>query len=523
VAAPPVLSRRANLLCFVAVIIGAVLRFWAIGKDIPYGVGIDEPAIMDHALDMVRTGSLNPRGFFDYGTLSMYLQVSVIVVRFLSGAMQGQWSSLGQTSSADYFLWGRVLTAMIGVGTIPVVYRIASRWGERTALLAAAIMAVQPWHVRESHFVLTDVPLTFMVAAAMLASLRAAESRALTWLAASALFAGLAAATKYNGAYAVLIPLTVAALWPAARGRAMLLVLGAFGAAFLAGAPYTLLDLPGFLNSFGDLVKHFSQTRPAALSIYLKHIRNSLDFGTPEWGGVRGSASALLGWLFLCAAGLGLLVALWRAIGQATFAPALGFLVFVFFYFRLLSNQSGQIFARYLMPIVPLIALGLALAVVCMLDILARKIRAAGPRLLASTAVVAFAIIPAAAQPILWDHDTSKVSAAHLTYEWMLTHIRPGELMVVESYSLRPPAPRFRVMHTERLINEPLDAYRAEGATYLIATSSEYEKFTTHPDTIPIEYRAYETLFRNTEEIARFDSGPNNSPGPTFRVLRIPR
>jgi hypothetical protein len=31
------------------------------------------------------------------------------------------------------------------------------RWGARTALLSAAMVAVMPLHVRESHYVLTDV------------------------------------------------------------------------------------------------------------------------------------------------------------------------------------------------------------------------------------------------------------------------------------------------------------------------------------------------------------------------------
>ena len=61
-----------------------------------------------------------------------------------------------------------------------VVYRAAMRWGARTALLAAVMLAVMPLHVRESHYVLTDVPATFLVMLTLLLSLRAHE-RATAW------------------------------------------------------------------------------------------------------------------------------------------------------------------------------------------------------------------------------------------------------------------------------------------------------------------------------------------------------
>ena len=45
---------------------------------------------------MMRGGSLNPQGFFDYPGLAIYVQLVVSVVRFLAGAIAGQWSSLAQ-------------------------------------------------------------------------------------------------------------------------------------------------------------------------------------------------------------------------------------------------------------------------------------------------------------------------------------------------------------------------------------------------------------------------------------------
>src|SRR5690349_21222382 len=182
----------------------AVLRLWALGSGIPYMTGVDEPEVMDRAVRIIKTGDFNPH-FFDYPSLYIYVQAAVGVVRFLAGAIWGQWSSLAQFGASDVYLWGRAVTAVAGIATVWVLYLAGLRWGARTAVLAAALLAV---------------------------------------------------ATKYNGAIALLMPLIACGMTPAVRPSrlvASLATLGAFLGASLIAAPYTLLDLPGFLNGFAHL------------------------------------------------------------------------------------------------------------------------------------------------------------------------------------------------------------------------------------------------------------------------------
>ena len=77
------------------------------------------------------------------------------------GAVRGEWSSLAGVTTTDFYLWGRAVTAILGTASVFVLYMAGLRWGARTALLAAGLLAVMPLHVRESHFILTDVPVTF--------------------------------------------------------------------------------------------------------------------------------------------------------------------------------------------------------------------------------------------------------------------------------------------------------------------------------------------------------------------------
>ncbi len=154
----------------------AILRFWSLGFGIPYALGVDEPEIMERVVNMMKSGDFNPH-FFDYPTLFFYMQLPVAIARFLFGAISGSWHSLDQVSAAHFYLWARALTAAIGTATVYLLFQIGLRWGARHALLGAGLLAVLPMHVRESHFVLTDVPATFFATLTLLLSLIANEKR----------------------------------------------------------------------------------------------------------------------------------------------------------------------------------------------------------------------------------------------------------------------------------------------------------------------------------------------------------
>ena len=162
-----------------ALLAAAMLRFWALPQGMPCCPGVDEPEVMERAVRIIKTGVFNPH-FFDYPSLYIYVQTAVAVVRFVVGAMRGLWHGLAQAPTEDFYVWGRAVTAILGTATVWVVYRAGMRWGARTALLAAVMVAVMPLHVRESHYVLTDVPATFLVMLTLLLSLRAHE-RSTAW------------------------------------------------------------------------------------------------------------------------------------------------------------------------------------------------------------------------------------------------------------------------------------------------------------------------------------------------------
>ncbi len=323
--------------------VAAGLRLWNLTAGLPYSVGVDEPQVVDRAVAMMHTGDYHPH-FFDYPGLFIHTQLVVAVARFLLGVVAGEYRALDHFTAIEFYPTARFVTACLGVATVWLTARVGARWGRRESLIGALVMAVMPMHVRESHYALTDVPVTFLVTLTLLATLRAHERPTLWRFAQAGAAAGLAAATKYNGGLVVLLPLL--AVWPSwtdavTRVRAYVLVVGTATSAFLLTAPYTVLDLPTFLREFARLHSEYNRSVPPTPPwlVYAKHLR--LNFGWPA--------------LVAALAGVALsVVRLVRSRDEGGRLRWLLLLAFPVVYFWMLSGRS-LIFGRYLLPLVPML------------------------------------------------------------------------------------------------------------------------------------------------------------------------
>jgi 4-amino-4-deoxy-L-arabinose transferase-like glycosyltransferase len=463
---------------------------------------VDEPEILDRAVRIIKTGSFNPH-FFDYPSLYIYLQALVAVPRFIWGALSGEWTTLASAPTSAFYVWARAVTAALGTGTVYLVYRGARRWDEPTALVAAGIMAVMPLHVRESHFALTDVPVTFFVALTWVLSL-AAHRRPGAWrFVAAGAAAGLAIATKYNAVFAMLMPLLActAPRMRLSRVQAVAIVVATCAAAFLIAAPYTVLDLPGFLDGFARLIAAYRGPTPAEAPAitYAKHLRNAV------------------GWPAAALAIAGLLLAVVRIVRGPDRAKWALAIVFPVVYYVFIARQP-IVFARYLLPAVPFVAvLGAAAIVAASRWAGTRSARAA---LIVAPVLVAAAVVPGAVTASQFDREISRTWTSELAYHWILTNIPPGSRIVIESRNLVLPS-GYAASNVPQLRQQSLDAYRAAGVNYLIASSQCYGPYLASPRSDPAAYADYIRLFTSTEELARFTPSKQH-PGSELRILKVP-
>ncbi len=458
---------------------------------------------MVRALGILKTGDYNPH-FFDYPGFYIYAQALVAALQFLVGASRGLWMSLNQVSPTDFYLWGRALTAALGSATVGLVYLAGRRWGTGHALLAAALLAVLPIHVRESHFVLTDVPMTFFVTLTLVLSLRANEQRVPSAFAWAGVAAGLAAGTKYTAWVAVLLPLAGAVLMAAPaviRARAAVAALGGFFGAYVLAAPYTVLDLPGFLNGFGALAEHVPMHRafdePGAL-VHFKNLRNAI--GWPSV--VFGAAGAVLS-------------ALQARRGPARARSAM-VLVFPLVFFPMLTNRA-MVYARYMMPALPFVCLLVASGAIATATVLRRWRIPPLAGTAATVGVVVVVLATPTAISVGFDRNAGRPQTYGVAFDWIMKNIRPHSRLVHSLASFQLPEGRYDVQQVDSVTDhdfEYLPPYR-DGVS-----DRRHRGGTAGPHrTTPPEARE---LFSRLELLVDVEPGPD-LPGLAVKIFRVPR
>jgi 4-amino-4-deoxy-L-arabinose transferase-like glycosyltransferase len=384
---------RSPVLALALVVLSAaLLRLWAIGKGLPHSVAPGESELLAAVVGMMKTGELNPHpsgfpGFYVHVHLALACSV------FIAGTVHGWWTSLQQVGPEHFHVWARLLAAAFGIATVLVVFQIGARWGSRHGLLAAGMMAVMPAHVLYSHFAVPEVSLTFLVAVTFLLTLRAAENNTTRAFALAGVTAGLAASISYQGLVALLLPLglAVASARGTPRVERALASIGACLAAFLLAAPFTLTDLPGFLEGFAS--GHLElQTAAAPLSLaYLAQLRSSL-----AWPGVLLAA-------------VGTVLAVRRMLKGPGQGRSALLVLFPAAYFWMLSSRPAGVESGFL-PLLPFVCLLAAIAVISGVSLLRRWDipRAARTALIAGLATAA--ILPPAVSAIRIDRHLGRTA-----------------------------------------------------------------------------------------------------------------
>jgi hypothetical protein len=346
--------RTKNVVLLLAMGLGAfLLRLAGVRWGIPGGTHFfsfhpDEFSTAGTAVGMLAARDLNPH-FFHYGSLTIYLTLLI--------ASAGESMGLVSTVVETHVI-ARVITALFGAATVPLVFLLArkcaladpageagprARFADRMALTSAVFLALLPGHVLHSQFATVDVPATFFVTAALLASIAClADPRPRAFLAAGAL-AGLAASTKYNTGIVLLSAWTAALL--ARRSAAVHIAISAAAAlvAFLATTPYALLDFQTFRDDLS--YELFEHPREGHLNIFE-------NTGNGWWHHLSANLPYVTGAPFLVLTLAGL-------VRQCSRRARADLVLFAFAapYFLALGFSEVR-FLRYLLPLAGVLAIG---------------------------------------------------------------------------------------------------------------------------------------------------------------------
>jgi Dolichyl-phosphate-mannose-protein mannosyltransferase len=367
------------------------------------------------------SGDYNPHYFVNPPAFS-YLLHAVFAVWFGGGwpfGTRGEVSRAYAIDPTQVFVVARVTAAVLGVGAIAFVYATGARlYDRRVGLIAGAVMATAFLPVFYSHLALNDVPALLPLTASVFGSAGVLlHGRRRDYVLAGAGL-GLAVATKYTAAVA-LMPLVAAAAWQlgsdpvlrrrAIRGLGLAAVTGA--AAFVIANPHALLSFSEFAvdvkrqeRSAGDLGK-LGQTYDSGLLYYLWAL---------TWG---------VGWLPTLAAAAAIPIALRHDLRRASLLIPWPLVLLLY------MGLQDRYFGRWLLPALPAVALLAAFAVVWAVDrVRLSPVMRTGALALACAALVAQAFV----HSVHVDRVLSRNDTRNLARAWMVENVPAGSKVAIE-------------------------------------------------------------------------------------------
>jgi hypothetical protein len=334
------------------------LRLVGLRYGLPAVYNPDEVAIMSRALAFAK-GDLNPHNFL-YPTFYFYALFVWEGLAAVWSVVTGAAASLSAFQQEFFvdptrvFVAGRLLTALCGTATVAATFVLGRRIAGPVAGLTAAIfLAIAPLHVRDSHYVKHDVPVTLLIVLACLAYVRLwsrepGDRPTLSSVVVPAALTGAAFATHY---YTTFLALPLA--WSVARhardpseGVGRIVAAGFIAAAvFLVLSPYVVLE-PA--TAWRDIRANQQIVVERAAGTF-GYARTALRYGVLLW---RDTVT----WPVIVAAATGLLV-----LGATRPAMTALLLAFPIPFFLFIAGTFPA--TRYLIPLVPFLAVFAGVAV----------------------------------------------------------------------------------------------------------------------------------------------------------------
>ncbi|HZU14170.1 MAG TPA: glycosyltransferase family 39 protein [Chloroflexota bacterium] len=306
-------------------------------------------------------------------------------------------------------LAGRLTSVLVSTLTVPVVYNLGRLTrGAAVGLIAAGLTASFALLIQLAHFATPDSTTVFLLSAALLALVWAADSPSIPRFAIAGMLSGFAAASEFHMVL-LAIPFAVAYWLSGCRSvRTLLIAAGAAAAAWVITNPYALVEFPAFwqatlhtlrirtVDSGAQYQGRFARYGPAWQYV----VRYDLGYGV---------GAALAAWLVLGAA--------WACVSRRR--AELILLAWVISYFVLITASPAK-FMRYSAPLLPALAV---LAAVFLVDLIAARRRAL--TIVAATAAAGSLLYGLAydvAYAQLFTHPDTRVEAV----SWLQHHAARG-------------------------------------------------------------------------------------------------
>ena len=492
------LERAARWALPCILLVALTIRVRGIPFGFPLAVHPDEPAIIDAALQMLRTGDLHPH-FFSYPSLMIYAQTVLQGLQYLAGATLGHFDAVADMTVPTVYRAGRLLTVSLSVATVGAAFAVArGLFGTTAGLVAALLLATSSLHAAHGFLITVDEPMVLWVVLSLLPATRILQgSTRLRDYLLGGLCVGLAAGTKYTGLWCV-APLLTAQVaghgWRSLISREVATLGGLAAATFLLTTPFAALDPGGFVEGIRSEARHYAGGHPGyenpatSFGFHLKAV----------WRGMGPLA------VTLALAGTGAM-----ALFDRRRLAVVG--AFPLLYFLFVGSYPVR-FERNALALLPFVAIGAGWAVAKVVESRRR------PALLA-VLFISIVLSSAGFQALAsWRHaeEVTLPDTRVLAKLWIEQNLPEDAHIGREHYT--PPLDDVRFEVTD-LGYFGLSEVSPAPFDYLVASSDDYARFLASPDRYPERAAAYQTLFDQCDLVAEFLPTPHTTTGPTIRVL----
>ncbi|MFC1577115.1 ArnT family glycosyltransferase [Candidatus Omnitrophota bacterium] len=510
---------KKKILIYAGVVIVLVLAFAVRYKGITFGFPLivhpDEPEVVRPALNIMRTGDLNPHTFL-YPSLYIYMQSAVYVMVFFIGFLLGAFRTLADIEPTAFYYWGRMLTIILSVGTICVTYAVGKYLFNRAVgLLATIFVAASYLHITNSFTITTDSPMAFWGSLAFFASVyNYLYGPRLKLYILNGICIGLAAGTKYTGIWCAL-PMVYVHLYHCGFSvkklldRKFLIGLACIPLAFVASTPYLLLDFKKFLYFIRYQKDAYTLGHPGAESaaVSFRFYWNAIvkKFGMPPL--ILGSIGSIF-----------MLIKDRKKVLLLICFPVAYYLFFGSYKVRFDRNMVCMV------PFLAILAGYGACALVESISGLSRKEKA---RNYIRAVLVIFLIFflgkGALGQTRMALKRIRKITLPDtrwISKVWIEENLPLGSKIGREHYTPPVSPAKFEVVYLGYfgLLKGGIEKY-----DYVIASNTDYARFVNNPKRYPAEARRYNEIFSKYELIKEFVPDKKNTSGPVIRVFKVRR
>lgn len=219
--------------------------------------------------------------------------------------------------------------------------------------------------------------------------------------------------------------------------------------------------------------------------------------------------------------GFGLIAVLGRGFRRETErGPALMLLAFIGLYLSVMAG-SYQIYARYLLPILPPLAIACGVGVVSLVSWVRLRAASRWVPALVGAGLAALVLVTPTVSAVEFGRSLVQPSTIGQAYDWILKHVPSGATVAVEYGALRLPG-RYPVVSSRIFIARTSEDYREQGVQYFLAAAPEYQRVLANPGADPELTERYRVLFASARLVASFDP-TDRIAGPPLRIFQVIR